>query len=677
MKVVLLPGMTVGLKRTDASKTSMSLGVLAIASILDTRGVINVIADIDAMAEKLTSASSDDFYAVLGKKLAEEKGDLYGFYVAVGTLHHAVSMIREIRRYLPDCKTVLGGPHASAAHLAVMEAFPEVDFIARSESEDTIVELVEAIEQSGDYSTIRGLTYRCGDQVTVNENRELNKDLNKLPSPAYEKFDLGKEVLDVIPIDVGRGCPYSCSFCSTSVFWRRTYRLKGNDRIIEEMKMVKNTLGARKVFIMHDCFTVSKEAVKEFCERVRQENLGLRWGCAARIDHLDEEMLDILKYGGCTHIELGIESASTSLRSIMNKKISLEDKENREIIQNIRHIHDKGFSLVLFFMCGFPDETDSDLLLTLRLIGETLDILRGNGFIRLTNLALFPGSPIFESSVKEAVNDPMIMPETGRKLYTSDMLKKGAKESSLFPELYYLPNKHGIPHARFENVSLIVSSFVKLLGTEFYLSYRILYRVLKIGIPDLVDYWIKFEQKLGVELREAGVLVPQMLPFVSFLEESGIIPSTFYLKEVLRYELLGYRCRQHYLKSYKGLLKSPNGISKACVFFDCFTIDIQKVIACIKKDRIEEIDADNNQRMILALPLHSEAVSMAQIDEKIISLIEACDGTRSADELANCLCNDYGHDKNKEQFMSEIQQTISQLIDAHVLLAQASPSNAL
>lgn len=85
-------------------------------------------------------------------------------------------------------------------------------------------------------SKVNGLAARNNGNIFINKNKCLVDDLDKLPYVDYsllEDIDIKKQV----NIDVGRGCPFSCTFCSTSIFWKRRYRLKSKERLIEEMEL--------------------------------------------------------------------------------------------------------------------------------------------------------------------------------------------------------------------------------------------------------------------------------------------------------------------------------------------------------------------------------------------------------------------------------------------------------
>lgn len=127
-----------------------------------------------------------------------------------------------------DVRIVFGGPQAELVAKETIKRFKFVDYVCCSEGEHTIVPLLELLNGKRKSSEVEGLTYR-------DENNNVYQ--NHFPSFLDDNYIRGFEYYDLIPdqilrqcksvqIDVGRGCPYCCTFCSTKTFWKRKYRLR-------------------------------------------------------------------------------------------------------------------------------------------------------------------------------------------------------------------------------------------------------------------------------------------------------------------------------------------------------------------------------------------------------------------------------------------------------------------
>ncbi len=103
----------------------------------------------------------------------------------------AYSLIGEINNHA-DYKIVLGGPHISAIGTRALRE-SEADFAVKGEGEETFLELCKAMGKSNPgYGDISGLVWRCGNEVIENRNRSFIDQLDSLPFPAYNNFELEK-----------------------------------------------------------------------------------------------------------------------------------------------------------------------------------------------------------------------------------------------------------------------------------------------------------------------------------------------------------------------------------------------------------------------------------------------------------------------------------------------------
>jgi len=100
--------------------------------------------------------------------------------------------------------------------------------------------------------------------------------------------------------------------------------------------------------------------LQKLCQKI--SCLKLKWGCLARIDGIDEEILFHLKKSGCNHIYHGIESGSAKVRQQLDKKI--KDNNNKTMADIIKKELKLGFNITCSFMTGIPFETKKDMVQT-------------------------------------------------------------------------------------------------------------------------------------------------------------------------------------------------------------------------------------------------------------------------------------------------------------------------
>jgi len=157
-----------------------------------------------------------------------------------------------------------------------------------------------------------------------------------------------------------RGCPYFCTFCRQPIMWKRKVRTRSPDNIIEELKFL-DKMGVRNFIFHSDTFTIDKKMVIEFCKKLIEEGLHMKWACNSRVDTIDREMLKWMKKAGCWMIAYGIESGSQKILNNVKKDITL--KHSR---QAVKWANEAGIKVYGYFVIGLSGETKET-------IRETID----------------------------------------------------------------------------------------------------------------------------------------------------------------------------------------------------------------------------------------------------------------------------------------------------------------
>lgn len=301
-----------------------------------------------------------------------------------------------------DVPVVMGGPHISIKYDEVMNICPDVDFLIRGEGEGPLSEFVKAFEKNKGVTplsnpeilSIKDISYKKDGKVIHNPSGEFAKDLDKIPFPArnlllnkgsYSSEDMGLFM-------TSRGCPYSCSYCATSI-WERKTRYRSIDNVMPEIRFVIEKYGTKQFTFKDDSFTVNRKRVVEFCEKLIKEGFGISWDCNTRVNLVDEEMLKLMKKAGCTSIKVGIETGSERILKLMNKNITLE--QCRQAAKLFRKV---GIHWTGYFMMGIPSETKEDTYQTLKFMKEL-----NPDYASLSVYEPFPGTILFEKGVENGL----------------------------------------------------------------------------------------------------------------------------------------------------------------------------------------------------------------------------------------------------------------------------------
>ncbi len=268
---------------------------------------------------------------------------------------------RWTKQVMPRLPTLVGGVHATLVPEQLV-LNPNLDFICVGEGEAVVVELATALQQGRSPERIENLWLRHDDETIQNQLRPLLSDLDELPFPDRELFGFD-EILagngGWVDLMAGRGCPYSCSYCSTPGL--RT-RFKGLGQYVR-FRSVANVLGEIRALnakysistlnFQDDVFTLDRDWVLQFSAAYRAEFEFPFW-INSRVERiLDEEVVATLAGAGCRGVRIGLESGNEDLRArVLKRRMS-----NDAIRQVFALAHQYGLDVYTCNMLGIPGET--------------------------------------------------------------------------------------------------------------------------------------------------------------------------------------------------------------------------------------------------------------------------------------------------------------------------------
>jgi radical SAM superfamily enzyme YgiQ (UPF0313 family) len=336
-------------------------GLCTIAAVLERAGCQVQI--IDGLCEKL------DVDEVVRRALDFEP-HVIGITLYTIALEQSLLTARSLKAAL-DVPIVVGGPHLTLhADECLTEECFDVGVIG--EGEETMLELVAALQAGKPLDDIAGLVYRANGTVIRTAPRPYLQDLDQLPFPAYHllpDLDLYYPTAmvykrrPILTLITSRGCPYSCIFCSP--FWGRRWRANSALYVVDLMEHLVGDFGVRELIIYEDIFTIRKDRVLEICQSIQDRKLRVLWTCSAHVNTLDREVLAAMKAAGCWLISLGIESGDEEVLKFIKKNISL--KRARQVVGWADEL---GLAVRGFFILGHPTDTAETIEKTIRLATE-------------------------------------------------------------------------------------------------------------------------------------------------------------------------------------------------------------------------------------------------------------------------------------------------------------------
>lgn len=275
---------------------------------------------------------------------------------------------------------------------------PMVETLRSTVGESREVRLRALAEQVGFYiphlyrpeyrdGRFAGLTPAEGMPSKVSKNyidRDLFAEQETHSVVLTEETEFGRSFL----IEVSRGCPYICRFCTVGfsypkVRWRSLEKLW---KCIERVKPFHPKVGLVSATVGNH------PEIKELCKKLMAEDLGVGFS-SLRSDQLPDEMIEAMVKSGARSMTLAPETGSESLRRSINKRFSDEsyfdaaERAFRGGIQNLK----------MYSMVGLPNETEEDIEALVRLVEKTRAVQRksGQASSRITlGMGLFVPKPL-------------------------------------------------------------------------------------------------------------------------------------------------------------------------------------------------------------------------------------------------------------------------------------------
>jgi len=340
------------------------------------------------------------------RRIKEAEFDIAGTSGIITVYRYLKWLVSVLKKYHPGKKVIMGGSTAASVPRTVMER-TATDIACIGEGEQTVRELIQALEKGGDLSQVDGIWFRDGEgKIHANKLRDPIMDLDSLPFPAYDLFPMDiylrnpvgapnlnkwrsgeavdSEVLSV-NLSATRGCPYKCIYCYHDFMGNR-YRTRSPQNILQEMEMLYQRYGVKYFHFVDDEFCMKKKFVYEFCEQVRASGRDFTWGCSGRVNLMTEDLIATMLNAGCILIGYGIESGSQKMLDTMKKMVTVEQaKQSVKLTQKYLGWADCSF------MVGTPGETRGT-------IQETMDFCKE---LSLVPEVIFFATPYPETELYE------------------------------------------------------------------------------------------------------------------------------------------------------------------------------------------------------------------------------------------------------------------------------------
>ena len=413
------------------------MGLAYLASVLRNAAYEVAILDVDALNKGSDIDFSDEYRRLefyrqglnneeheawqdIKNVLRNFSPDIVGITAMTTKFGSVLKTAEVVKKYNPQLLVAVGGPHASLLPEQTLKS-ENIDIVVRGEGEVTLVELIRVLEGQVEFraegqdadlnyteefqlqkvkglSDVKGISYRHNGQTINNLPRESIRDLDEIPFPGRDLLMHPKDYTseDMGVVMTSRGCPFNCSYCCHP--WGKRVRHRSADNVILEMEAIKQTYGTRQFEFKDDTFTVNKNWVLEFCDRLISKKLKVNWGCTTRAELLDDDLLNMMKKAGCNVIKIGIETGSERILKETKKGISFD-----QIKEAARLLNKHGLFWSGYFMVGLPTETEEDIMKTFTFMKELNPYYAGLGIYNP-----FPNTELFNNGVQMGLLYPEV-----------------------------------------------------------------------------------------------------------------------------------------------------------------------------------------------------------------------------------------------------------------------------
>ena len=414
---------------------SLPLGPAYLASVLEKNGV-----EVKICCQDVFHYSNEEMAALF---LENEEYDLIGVsFLAARFKETILGLCETINKHKKNAWLVLGGHGPTPIAEYVLQK-TQADAVALGEAEETIIDLLNCKINNGNLAEIKGIAYREGKEIKINQRRNPIINLDSIPFPAWHLFPMEKYLTcqrlfqmndsdKAIQILTSRGCINRCNFCYRMEF---AIRARSIANVIEEIKILNEKYGATYFNMYDELFVCPKKRVFDFRDALEKNNLKIKFDCNARVDIFDEETAECLKDAGCVFLNFGFESSNQKVLDLMHKNTTVEQNIKAASIAKKTSI-----GMGLNFLWGNKGDTEDSLKTNVELIKRfnTYDQVR-----TIRPVTPYPGSELYYEAISRGL---LKGPEDFfNKFKNSDLLMVNFTDipDNKFYELLFEANKQG------------------------------------------------------------------------------------------------------------------------------------------------------------------------------------------------------------------------------------------
>ncbi len=369
-------------------------------------GLLSTVAAVhqDYDVKILDQRVDNDFEKHLLDELAKEPKIVLIPSMTGTQLKYALDISRVVKNNSKS--TVLwGGVHATLMpHQTIGHKL--IDMIVVGEGEFVLKNLMSSLDGKMPLEEVNGIAYKDS-EIKFNQKAD-QPDPNMIPEIPYELVDIENYVKAggiafsekerTLPFISSRGCPYTCTFCSTAGINKGKWRSMTAELTYERTVKMARKYKIDVVKFYDENFTSNPKRAEQIADLINNE---FGWSMQARMDNMLITDMKKLEAGGLRVVEPGVESGSDRVLKLINKA-----ETKATMIAANRKLAGTNIKAFYNFMMGFPGETDAELMETVDL---ALQLIQENPNAHITQFYIFVpylGAPLFDYAVQQGFQVP-------------------------------------------------------------------------------------------------------------------------------------------------------------------------------------------------------------------------------------------------------------------------------
>ena len=269
------------------------------------------------------------------RDLYRRKPDVIGFSCYIWNIQWIRSLLPDLRAVLPEVRIWLGGPEVSFHSAGILRDNPEAELVMTGEGEETFAQLLSfLVDNRGEMASycgyfpekagqLQGIVFKTASGAIIETPRRPVMDMDRLPF-SYVSMDMKALEHRIIYYESSRGCPFSCSYCLSSI--DKQVRFRSLDRVKEELAFFLKA-GVPQVKFVDRTFNCKKDHAMAIWQFIRDHDNGVtNFHFEIAADLLDQEELELLASmrPGLVQLEIGVQSANPATLEAIRRRTDLQ-----------------------------------------------------------------------------------------------------------------------------------------------------------------------------------------------------------------------------------------------------------------------------------------------------------------------------------------------------------------